>query len=539
MTRTMSHKQNINGNVSAEALVRDAQITAELQARGVVGEDGIALGVKVIDPTTGEIIERDNTRIEVSKIRADGGTQSRAATDEEVVNDYADAMTNGATFPPITVFFDGSDYWLADGFHRYHAAKRAGKATIAVDIHQGTRRDAVLHSVGANASHGLRRTNADKRRAVETLLRDEEWTGWSDNRIAKACRVTHPFVGKIRASLVTITSENKQHTYTTKHGTTATMNTANIGASKPLVIPALPENTPEPIRERVDLGELPRVQAAALVETLTQVPDEVAEVCIEHKVSDPEAVLELADAYVNKLDTWNVFATTGALDGTIPGEQVTARDIEAHRERAAYEHRMAGREEANYKRDTKSSRAADEYVPQGHDLCQTPPYAIDPLLPYLDVYWTVWEPAAGEGLLVEALFDSGFTEVAATDIQTGKNFFEFEPPHFDAIITNPPFSLKYRWLERCYELGKPFALLLPVEVLGAKTAQQLMQKYGFEIMLLDQRVDFKMPNKGWEGAGSQFPVLWLCWDILPQQVMFGSIEAGKREFKGTSDVDSE
>lgn len=351
--RTMSHKQNINGNVSVSTQVRDAQINADLYERGVVDERGIAVGVKVVDPTTGEIIN-DDALLEVSKVRADGGTQSRAATDAEVVNDYADAMTSGATFPPIIVFFDGSDYWLADGFHRYHAAKQAGKTTIAADVHQGTQRDAVLHSVGANASHGLRRTNADKRRAVETLLRDEEWVTWSDREIARRCRVTHPFVSRIRESLVTITSER---TYTTKHGTTATMSTANIGKTE-VVIPALPADTPEPIRERVDLGELPRVQAAALVEVLTQVPDEVADVCIEHKVSDPEAVLELADAYVNKLDTWNVFATTGALDGAIPGEQVTARDIEAHRERAAYEHRASAAAEANYKRDNKSSRVA-------------------------------------------------------------------------------------------------------------------------------------------------------------------------------------
>jgi hypothetical protein len=83
----------------------------------------------------------------------------------------------------------------------------------------------VLYSVGANAHHGLRRTNADKRRAVEMLLRDEEWRGWSDREIARRCAVTHPFVGKIRdeLSLVTITSE-------IRHGADGrTINTANIG----------------------------------------------------------------------------------------------------------------------------------------------------------------------------------------------------------------------------------------------------------------------------------------------------------------------
>jgi hypothetical protein len=114
------------------------------------------------------------------------------------------------------------------------------------------------------------------------------------------------------------------------------------------------------------------------------------------------------------------------------------------------------------------------------------------------------------------------SEVIGTDLLTDQNFFEYQPPQFDAIITNPPYSIKYKWLEHCYELGKPFALLVPVETIGAKTAQDLMQSGGFEIMLLDHRINFKMPNKGYEGS-AQFPVLWLCHGILPEKVVFGSI----------------
>ncbi len=178
----------------------------------------------------------------------------------------------------------------------------------------------------------------------------------------------------------------------------------------------------------------------------------------------------------------------------------------------------------NYKRDMKSNRAGIVYEPQGYDACQTPPYAIDPLLPYLTRGQIIWEPARGEGHLVEAFYDAGFKEVVTSDMLTGENFFEYEPvERWDCIITNPPYSLKFEWLERCYELGKPFALLVPVEMLGAGKAQELMQQHGFEIMLLSRRVDFKMPNAGWSGAGSQFPVMWLCWNLLPQPVVFGDI----------------
>lgn len=68
---------------------------------------------------------------------------------------------------------------------------------------------------------GERRTNADKRKAVLTLLNDEEWGKWSDREIGRRCCVCHPFVGNVRSSLVSVTSEPPK--FTTKHGTVATM----------------------------------------------------------------------------------------------------------------------------------------------------------------------------------------------------------------------------------------------------------------------------------------------------------------------------
>src|SRR5262249_45028761 len=95
-------------------------------------------------------------------------------------------------------FQDGEDYWLADGFHRCAAAEAAQLTEIEADIQPGTQREAVLYAVGANAEHGLRRTNADKRRAVLTLLQDREWGQWSDHKIAQMTHTTQPFVSKLR-----------------------------------------------------------------------------------------------------------------------------------------------------------------------------------------------------------------------------------------------------------------------------------------------------------------------------------------------------
>lgn len=136
--------------------------------------------------------------IKISDIAIDGGTQQRERINDEAIFDYSESMKCGAKFPPVTVFFDGVKYWLADGFHRFHASRAAGFLDLQAVIRDGTKRDAKLFSASANGTHGLRLTNADKRRSVLVLLEDKEWSQWSDRDIAKHCNVTHPFVSKLR-----------------------------------------------------------------------------------------------------------------------------------------------------------------------------------------------------------------------------------------------------------------------------------------------------------------------------------------------------
>lgn len=143
------------------------------------------------------------TVLDIDDIVRDGATQPRERMDEGVVSDYADALKGGASFPPVTVYLDRAGlYHLADGFHRVAAHRREGRGAISAEVIEGERRDAVLHSVGANAEHGLRRTNADKKRAVCTLLRDDEWRMWSDAEIARRTRVSDKTVARHRAELV-------------------------------------------------------------------------------------------------------------------------------------------------------------------------------------------------------------------------------------------------------------------------------------------------------------------------------------------------
>lgn len=216
--------------------------------------------------------------LRLDQISRDGDTQSRAEINHSVVEEYAEAFREGATFPPVTVYYDGKFYWLADGFHRVQATEAAGMRRIAADIRQGTRRDAVLHSVGANACHGLRRTNADKQRAVETLLRDEEWGQWSDNAIAKACGVSQPFVGKMRAKSLSYNRYKIERTVQ-RQGTIYTQNTTKIGKERVIQGTASVQTQkaqrqlpPEPV-EPQDLVREPKSKDKQLLPSIQPNPD--------------------------------------------------------------------------------------------------------------------------------------------------------------------------------------------------------------------------------------------------------------------------
>jgi len=141
-------------------------------------------------------------KIELSKIRIDGDTQSRVKLNDEWVGELTEKLLEGKVqLPPVKVYFDGKHYWLGDGFHRYHANKKAGIKLVECDSTNGTKRDAKIYSWKANHDHGLPRTNEDRRAIVMEALKDIEYCEKSDREIAEACEVSPMTVGRVRKSM--------------------------------------------------------------------------------------------------------------------------------------------------------------------------------------------------------------------------------------------------------------------------------------------------------------------------------------------------
>lgn len=144
---------------------------------------------------------QESKLLEVSTIRSDGGTQCRAGIDESIVAEYAERLQAGDHFPPVDVFSDGKEFYLADGHHRILAARRARLESFPCNIRSGSQRDALWFALAANKANGLQRTAADKANAVRIAL--AKFPEKTQQQVAEQVGCTQQYVSKVQGQLTT------------------------------------------------------------------------------------------------------------------------------------------------------------------------------------------------------------------------------------------------------------------------------------------------------------------------------------------------
>jgi hypothetical protein len=152
------------------------------------------------------------------------------------------------------------------------------------------------------------------------------------------------------------------------------------------------------------------------------------------------------------------------------------------------------------------------------DELYTPSNAIIPLIKYIPKDKVIWECAekqTEDGNITKELRNNGY-KVITTSIHNGYDFLKCDiPKDINCIITNPPFSLKNEFLERCYKLNLPFALLLPIQALDTKRRFNYYKKYGLDLLIFDKRISYI----GSHGS-PPFASAWFTNKILPERLVF-------------------
>ncbi len=127
----------------------------------------------------------------------------------------------------------------------------------------------------------------------------------------------------------------------------------------------------------------------------------------------------------------------------------------------------------------------------------------------------------GGGRLAEHFNKYGFNVLGIRDYDFLKEDLE-TIGKFEVIITNPPYSLKDKFLEKAFKIGKPFAFLLPTKALGEQKRGDLFRKYGIQLIVPDKRINFEIPSKK---KSPWFHTSWFCYKLnLPKDLNFVEIK---------------
>jgi hypothetical protein len=174
----------------------------------------------------------------------------------------------------------------------------------------------------------------------------------------------------------------------------------------------------------------------------------------------------------------------------------------------------------------KTDKASDEVY--------TPQYAVTPLIKHLDNWLhdanilsrkdiTIWCPFDEEDSWYVKTFKEAGYNVIATHINNGQNFFEYEPEHYDVIISNPPFSIKDDILKRLDELHKPYAMLLPLPTLQGQKRFDYIKDC--EVLIFDKRINFYKDKEMKEvQKGVSFASIYICKNFLFNTLIFEKLE---------------
>ena len=165
------------------------------------------------------------------------------------------------------------------------------------------------------------------------------------------------------------------------------------------------------------------------------------------------------------------------------------------------------------------------------DEVYTPFYAVEPILKYLPRNKIIWCPFDEEwSAFYQLLKENGFY-VVRSSLSDGKDFFKYEPDNWDIIVSNPPFSKKDSVLKRCYELNKPFMLILPINSLQGKKRYGMF-KNGIQLLSFDGRINYHTRGNFQEyKKGNHFASAYFCRNVLPSDLIIEELKEYQRALR--------
>ena len=165
------------------------------------------------------------------------------------------------------------------------------------------------------------------------------------------------------------------------------------------------------------------------------------------------------------------------------------------------------------------SRREILYSKGKNDECYTPNYGVTPILKYIPDDKIVWCPFdKKDSEFVKQIRDP----IVYSHIDTGQDFFNYEPDEWDIIISNPPFTAKRKYFEKALSFHKPFALIMSNTWLNDRAPMQIFKDRDLQLLMFDKRMKFIMPD-GRDNNKITFSSSYFCWNFLPRQIIIENL----------------
>ncbi|MEC8551065.1 MAG: tRNA (adenine-N(6)-)-methyltransferase [Pseudomonadota bacterium] len=171
------------------------------------------------------------------------------------------------------------------------------------------------------------------------------------------------------------------------------------------------------------------------------------------------------------------------------------------------------------------------YSKGNNDECYTPDYGVEPILKYIPKDATVWCPFdTQESQFVIQI--SKQNKVIRSHLESGQDFFDYEPEEWDMIVSNPPFTDKRKFFERALSFNKPFALIMTNTWLNDSAPKQLFKDKDLQLLMFDKRMKFVSPD-GRDNDKITFSSSYYCWNFLPKQIIMEELDVPKKQSSQT------
>ena len=122
-------------------------------------------------------------------------------------------------------------------------------------------------------------------------------------------------------------------------------------------------------------------------------------------------------------------------------------------------------------------------------------------------------------------------DVTYSHIDTGTDFFgRSDLNEYDAIVSNPPFSMREKILERLFESKAPFAIILNFNGLfDSRRRWKMFAENDFSILIPFGR--FKFWNDSHSYSQPNFQSVYVCHGMTDKQIEF--VEQPNRQIQMT------